>query len=280
MGRPLGERLSSRLGQVIIENVGGAGGSRGTALVARSSPDGYTLLLGGTGAMVVAPLASRRPLYDPEKDYEPIARVAVVGLAIVVNPSVRVRNLKEMVEYARANAEKLTIGSSGTGTVNHFTIERFKMIAAVPGIAHLPHSGAGALLNDIIGGHIPFGVMNVTGNVLELHRQEKVRILALTTPQRIETAPDIPTTSESGFAELEALTFAGLFAPRGTPKNVIDRIVRATHETLADPEIRRIYLASGFTADTEPSPEMMRDFLREELVKWKPVIVSIGFSLE
>ncbi|MEQ1717927.1 MAG: tripartite tricarboxylate transporter substrate binding protein [Hyphomicrobium sp.] len=280
VGRPLAERLRLHLGQVVIENLAGAGGTRGAAMAVRAQPDGYTLFLGGTGALVITPLASRRPLYDPLIDFEPISRLAVVGLSISVHPSIPARDLKAMLSYTRANSGQLTFGSSGTGTLNHLTVELFKKLAGTPSVPHVPHSGAGALLNDVVGGHIPLAVVNVTGNVLALHREGKIRLLAVTNAERLDGAPDIPTTAEAGFPELDALVFAGLFAPKGTPRAIIDQIAEATKKALADHDLQAIYLASGFITDRNSNPEKMGEFLRAELKKWKPLLEEIGFKLE
>ena len=279
LARPLADRLQRHLGSVVVENMGGAAGTRGTAAVARAPADGYTLLLAGTGALVIAPIA-RRPLYDSIQDFGPISRIAVVGICFVVGPSVPVRDMKELLAYTKANSSKLTFGSTGAGTVNHLTIEMFKKIAGTPNVAHLPHTGGGPLLNDVVGGHIPLGVLNVTGNVLALHRQGKVRVLAVTNPERLASAPDIPTMADAGLRELNALVFAGLFAPKGTPRAIVDQIAEATKKALADSDLQAVYLASGFLTDLDSSPEKMGTFLRAELLKWRPIVEEVGFKAE
>ncbi len=280
IARPLADRLKAPLGTVVIENLGGAGGSRGSTIVARAEPDGYTLLLGGTATHVITPLAARRPVFDPAKDFEPIARLAIVGLSIVAHPGAPVRDFTSLIAYAKANPGQLSYGTPGAGTTNHFAGELFKSLAQVPGIVHVPYTGAGPALNDLVGGHIPLAVVNVTGQVLELRSAGKLVMLAMTTPQRMPYAPDIPTAEESGVKGLLAQTFFGLFAPKDTPKAVIDRIASSIVKALAEKELQDLYAKAGFSVDRETGPAHLRDFLAAELMRWKPVVDASGFKID
>ena len=173
VGRPWADRMKALLGTVVIENIGGAGGSLGAAAVARAQPDGYTILLGGGGALVINPVAASRTPYDPIKDFEPIALLVVTGLALVVHPSLPVHSLGELIAYAKANPGKLSYGSAGVGSVNHLTGELFKSLTGTPDIVHVPYKGAGPAVTDLISGQIPMVMPNVTGQIIELpsHRQ-------------------------------------------------------------------------------------------------------------
>jgi tripartite-type tricarboxylate transporter receptor subunit TctC len=210
------DRVKGSLGTVFIENIGGAGGAVGGAAVARAQPDGYTLLLGGGGSQVLNPIAMSKPPYDPIRDFEPIATVAVLAMTIAVNPAVPVYTLQELIAYARANPRKLVYGSAGAGSMTHLTGELFKSLAGTPDIVHVPYKGSGSSLTDVISGQVPMAVANVTGQVLELHRAGKLRILAVTTPQRLAADPQFPTAVESGLPGLVAMNFSALFAPAGT----------------------------------------------------------------
>ncbi len=280
IGRPLAEKLKVTLGAFVIENMGGAGGARGAAAAARAQPDGHTLLLAGTGVMVIIPTAARRPLYDPVQDFEPISGLAVVGFSFVTHPGVPARTLKELVAYARAEPGKLSFGTPGAGTLNHLTGEMFKAMAGTPDIAHVPYAGGGPALNELIGGHIPLAVVNVTGQVLELHRTGKLRMLAMTSPARLAQLPEVPTAIEAGYPDMVSQIFGGLFAPKGTPKAIVEKLAQAVSTALADPELQKFYVGAGFEPEREASPEKMRAFLQGELTRWKPVIEASGYKLD
>lgn len=280
IGRPLADRIKQHLGTVVVENVGGAGGARGVTMAARAPADGYTIVLGGNANFVIAPIASRKPAYDPVNDFEPIARLAVVGLSFVVGPALQVPDLKSLVDVARREPAKVAIATPGVGTTNHFVAELLKSLVKLPSITHVPYTGAGPALNDVIGGHVPVIVANVTGQVLELHKAGKVKVLAVTSEKRLSVAPEIPTGSEAGVPGLRADNFFGLFAPKGTPPAIIDRLSKAVNATLADPELRALYAKAGFETETSSSPAQLRDFMAAEIVRWRPIIEATGFKIE
>jgi len=246
----------------------------------RAEPDGYTLLLGGTATHVITPLATRRPQFDPVQDFTPITRLAIVGLSVVAHPDAPARDLKSLIAYAKANPGKLSYGTPGAGTTNHFAGELFKTLAQTPGIAHVPYKGAGPAMNDLIGGHIALAVVNVTGQVLALRDSGKLVMLAMTTPARMPYAPDVPTAVESGVPGLLAQTFFAIFAPKGTPQPIVESISGAIDKALGEKELRDVYDKSGFTTDTEASPAALSKFLTDELARWKPVIDASGFKID
>lgn len=280
IGRPLAEKLKAPLGSVVIENMGGAGGARGATAAARAQPDGYTLLLAGTGVLVVIPTAARKPQYNPVQDFEPISRLAVVGFAFVTHPALPARSLAELAALAKVEPGKLSFATPGAGTLNHLTGELYKSMTGAQAIAHLPYAGAGPALNDLIGGHVPLAVVNVTGQVLSLHETGKLRMLAVTTPVRMPRLPDVPTAVEAGMPGLVSEIFAGLFAPAGTPKPIVAQVAKAIGVALADADLQKLYAAAGFQADREASPERLGTYLKSELGRWKPVIEQSGFKLE
>ena len=207
------DRVRTHLGTVYIENQGGAGGAVGATAVARAQPDGYTLLLGGAGSHVLNPIAMSKPPYDPIKDFAPIAILALTALTFVVNPAMPVHTLAELIAYAKANPGKLSYGSAGTGSMTHLGGELFKSLAGTPDIVHIPYKGTGASLTDVMAGQVPMIVANVTGPVLGLAKAGNVRLIAVTSPQRLMAAPDIPTAVEAGLPGMIAVNFTGLFAP-------------------------------------------------------------------
>jgi tripartite-type tricarboxylate transporter receptor subunit TctC len=199
VGRPLADKMKPLLGTMVIENIGGGGSSLGAAAVARSRPDGYTLLLGGTQTHVNEALLKSKPLYDPIKDLQPIASVAANVLCIAVHPTVPVQTLNELIVYAKANPGKLSYGHSGTGSIQHLTGELFKSLAGTPDIVHVPYRGTGPVIADLVSGQVPMGVPGVTAQVIELHRTGKMRVLAVTGSTRLAAAPELPTAAELVF---------------------------------------------------------------------------------
>ncbi len=280
VGRPWADRIKSLLGTVVIENIGGAGGSLGAAAVARAQPDGYTILLGGGGALVITPVAASRPPFDPIRDFEPIALLVTTGLAIVVHPSLPVRNLGELINYAKGDPGKLSYGSAGVGSMNQLTGELFKSLTGTADIVHVPYRGAGPAITDLVSGQIPIITANVTGQLIELERAGKVRILAVTTPSRLGGAPDFPTAVEQGLPHLIAQNFVGLFAPARTPPEIIEQIAQATLTVMADEPFQRSLTASGFEPYPASTPEKTRRFVADEIVRWTPVIKAIGLKLD
>jgi len=279
IGRIWADRMKDLLGQIVIENQGGAGGSVGAAAVARAQPDGYTLLLGGGGSQLVNPLAGK-PLYDPVKDFESIAMLAVTALTATVHPSLPVHSLKELIDYANANPGKLSYGSAGVGSFNHLTGELFKSLIKRPDIVHVPYKGAGPAMNDLVSGHILFATPNVTGPVIQMQQTGKVRILAVTTPNRLVALPDIPTAVEAGLPGMISQNFVGLYAPAKTPKEIVEQIARATQTAMADKEFQQKLITSGFEVSPDTTPEKARRFLEDEHARWRPIIQAIGLKLD
>jgi tripartite-type tricarboxylate transporter receptor subunit TctC/DNA-binding transcriptional LysR family regulator len=280
VGRLWANKMKTSLGQVYVENQGGAGGQAGGAAVARANPDGYTILLGSVGTHVPIPSVRGTAPYNPTKDLESIAILLTSALAIVVHPDLPVRTVKELVDYAKANPGKLSYGSTGAGSTSHLAGELFKSLTRTADIANIPYKGAGAMISDVIGGHIPMTISGATGHVLDLHQRGKLIMLAVTTTVRLNAAPDVPTAVESGLPGMIAHNFNGLFAPAGTPKAVIERISQATRMAMADDEFRQKLIASGFEPYPDSSPEAARRFVEEEAGRLTPVIKAIGLKLE
>src|SRR3954463_13400431 len=245
IGRPWADKIKPLLGTVVVENIGGGGSSLGAAAVARATPDGYTILLGGTQTHVNETLLKSRPLYDPVKDLVPIAGAAAYFLGIAVHPAVPAENLKELIAYAKANPGKLSYGHAGVGTIQHLTGELFKSLAATPDIAQIPYRGTGPAITDLVAGQIPIGIVGVTGQVLELHRAGKLRVLAGTSPAHLTAAPELPVARELGFPGLTVTGSIGLLAPAGTAADIIDQIAQATRMAVAEPAYRKMLIEAG-----------------------------------
>jgi tripartite-type tricarboxylate transporter receptor subunit TctC len=280
VGRPWADKMKGLLGTVVVENIGGAGGGLGAAAAARARPDGYTLLLGGMGSQVIVGVATNRANYDPIADFAAIALLGVTALTIAVHPSVPAHTLKELIAYAKANPGKLSFGSSGAGAMTHLTGELFKSLAGLPDIVHVPYRGGGPLISDLISGHIPIIAQSVTANMMELHETGKVRMLCVTSPQRLAAFPSLPTAVEAGLPNMVAQNFIGLFAPAKTPREIIDQLAQATHAAMADAQFRQTFVSAGFDPYPDSTPEKAQKFVEDEIARWTPIIKSLGLKLD
>jgi len=276
----LGDKLKSLLGTIVIENIGGSGSSLGASAVAHAPPDGYTILLGGTLPHVNETLLKSRPLYDPVRDLAPISIVAANYLSIVVHPSVPAQTLKQFVDYAKANPGKLSYGHVGIGSTNHLTGELFKSLTGTPEIVQVPYRGAGPAIADLISGHIPMAVVAVTGQVIELHRSAKIRVLAITGAKRLAAAPELPTAVEAGLAGLTVRASLGLLAPGGTPRSIIDQIAQATRAALGDQTFQQTLIELGFEPDLSSNPETFRRSLEDDVALWRPIVKALDLKID
>ena len=275
VGRHWAERMKAPLGTIYVENQGGAAGTIGATDVARSGADGHTILLGNTSVMVLNPITTTKLSYDPIKDFMPISILCVASVAFVVNAAVPVKTLKEFVAYAKANAGKLSYGSAGTGTMTHLAAELFKQQTGLADLTHVPYKGAGPAIADLVSGHIPAGTPNVTSQVLAFHNADKVRILAVLSPQRLKGAPEIPTAVELGFPDMIGQLFVGVFVPSATPRPVVDQIAAANHKVMADPVFQKILIDSGLEPISD-TPDQAKRYIGEETARWAPVVKAIG----
>lgn len=264
------------LGTFVVENQGGAGGVTGANNAAKSAPDGYTMLLGNTSTQVVNPLVMPNPPYDPAKAFRTISIIANSAVAFGINPSVPVKTLPELVGHIKANPGKVSYGSPGAGTLTHLTGEIFKQIAQTPEFAHVPYRGAGPGISDLVAGHIPTMMLNITNQVLELHRADKIRIIAVCTPKRIGVLPDVPAAAET-MPQLIAQLFTGLFVPAGTPQAIVDKVAGVNKAAMGSKVFQQKLIDAGFepVADT---PEEAQKFVDAELARLGPLIKSTGFK--
>lgn len=278
VARPLAERLRPMLGNVVVENRAGAGGTIGAAAVARADPDGNTLLMGSAATHIVGPLVTTAPGYDPVRDFAPIGIIAVSGLAIAVHPSLPVKSLQAFVTFARGRPNELSYASAGAGSATHLGAELFKSLARLPSLSHVPYRGGGPAAADLLAGHVPVGVLNISGQLIEYHRAGRIRILAVTTAKRAASAPEISTAIESGLPEMVALNFAGLFVPAATPAAAVERIANALRAAVADKAMTRLLVNSGQELSADDTPDKARRFVESEIARWSPMIRSIGLK--
>ena len=278
IARIVGQKLGERLGQqVVIDNRGGAGGTIGTEIAARASPDGYTLTMGTTSTHVIAAGAYAKLGYDPIKDFEPLTLVASTPYLLVVNPAVKANTLKEFIALAKAQPGRLNYASAGTGTTTQLAMEMLKSAAGID-VVHVPYNGNGPANTATIGGQVQalFGSMPA---VLPQARAGRLRPLAVGTARRSPALPEVPTVAESGYPRFEAALWLGFFAPRGTPAPVLKRLHAELTAVAQSPEMKEQFERNG----AEPATNTPAGFTRligAEIEKYTKVIRAAGIKLE
>ncbi len=278
MARILTRKLEELLKQpFVIENRAGAGGSIAGTAVARTTPDGYTVLL-ATGSMLAINVSLYKNLgYDPEKDFEPISLIGTQTNVLYLHPSVPAKSFAELIAHAKANPGKLSFGSGGNGTPAHLAGELLKIEAKID-ITHVPFRGTGPALQSVIGGHVPMA-FNPPSPLLPHIQSGAIRPVAITTLKRTAVLPDVPTIAESGFPGFEATTWHALVVPAGTPKDVIAALHRATVATVNDPAVRKALVDLGIDV-VGGTPEELRAYLKSEIPKWAEVVKASGAKVD
>ena len=278
VARLLAQKLSEGWGQsVVVENKAGAGGTMGSEQVARSPADGYTLLVTSASSHVIAPSLRKAMPYDAVKDFIPISLVAHGPTAIVVHPSLPVKNLAEFVAYAKANPGKVAYASSGTGTILHLTGELFASKTGVD-LLHVPYKGAVPASTDLIGGQVQ-AMFDSINNAMPHVRSGRLRALAVVTPNRSSLLPDVPTAIEQGFQGLEFPAWIGVFAPAGTPEEVINTLNKALLDAMNSSAIKAKLQVLGLEA-TPSTPKAMGEYAAKERAKWGPLIKATGIKAD
>jgi tripartite-type tricarboxylate transporter receptor subunit TctC len=272
------EEAKPRLGNIIVENQGGGGGLIGATAVAQAKPDGYTLLAGTTSELVITPLITPKPPYDPLKDLAPITITAESVSALMVHSSLPVHTLPELVAYDKAHPGTLSYGSAGVGTTAHLCAELFKQMAGLPDIVHVPYRGANPGLVDFYAGQLPMFAASISPQVLAMHDRGVIRILMAGSNHRLKGAPHIPISAEVGFPQLITVLFIGLFAPSGTPKGIIDLIADVSRDILRKADFQQKLIEDGFEPALDSGPEQAAQFVREELARWTPVVTAVGLK--
>jgi tripartite-type tricarboxylate transporter receptor subunit TctC len=274
MARTVADKMSKTLGQqVVVENRAGAGGSTATRAVARSAPDGYTLVIGGTGTLAVNPTLYQNVGYDPRKDFAPVGLIGTSALVVTVDPKLPVHSIRELIELARKQPKKLNYASAGVGSGIHLGTVLFEMMAGIE-LTHVPYRGSAPALTDLIGGHVSIYFSSLPP-VIALAREGKVRALAVTGAKRSPVMPELPTVAEAALPGYESVLHYGIVAPAGTPRAVVAKLNAALHEALAAPDTKERMATDG----TDPLPstpdEYAADIDREEL-KWSAVVKKSG----
>jgi tripartite-type tricarboxylate transporter receptor subunit TctC len=274
LARLVAPELSKALGQpVIVENKGGGGGTIGADMVAKSEPDGHTLLVGFNGPLAINVTLFDKLPYDPLKDLAPITLAVSSPQFLVVHPGVPVKDAAEFVARAKANPGQMSYGSVSVGSASHLTMEMLKTAAKID-VVHVPYKGASPAVADLLGGQIQAAFF-VPGNVLQYLKDGKLKVIASTGRKRFAATPDVPTMIEQGFPDFVAVSWIGFLAPGGTPRPIVDRYNREMVRILTSPEVRGKLEAIQFEV-VAGTPEQFSQWIRAEIPRWGAVIKATG----
>lgn len=275
--RTLGQALSEIWPHgVVVENRAGAGGNIGTQAAATSSADGYTFLLTSPGPLTINPSLYKKLPFEPTKDFSPIALVATVPIVLLVNPKVPATNVRELIAVAKEKNGQMNFASSGVGSTHHLAAELFKKMTNVR-LSHIPYRGAAPAMNDLIAGHVPILFDNLP-TVISHVQSGTVRALAVASPQRLPSLPDVPTFAEAGMPDFEASSWFGLFAPVGTPNVVVAKVIADVKMTLARPDVQKKFEGMGSPVGDLTGDDFVK-FLKKETEKWADVIRISGATV-
>jgi tripartite-type tricarboxylate transporter receptor subunit TctC len=276
LARAVAKALSERVKQsVIVDNRAGAGGNIGAEVVAKSPADGYTLLMGSAATQAINASLYKRLPYDHIKDFAPITLVAEVPNILVVNPLIPARNVSELIAYGKANPDKLSFGSSGTGGTIHLSGELFKSMAGVK-MLHVPYKGSAPAVSDLLAGQIN---LMFDSSVAPYVKSGKLRALAVTSAKRSPVLPDVPTMAQAGLPGYEATAWFGILAPAGTPLSIVDKLNKNLVAILRDAEMRKWMQSQGADAIGD-TPSEFAAYIKTETAKWARVVKEAGVSAD
>ena len=281
MGRVVAARLSELLGQqVIVENVGGAGGMSGASRVAKAAPDGYEFVLGSVGTHAQSQSIYKKPLYNAATDFAPVALIAELPLVLVVRKDLPANNLQEFMAYTKANQAKMQYGSAGTGSADHLACVLLDSAMGV-NVTHVPYRGGQPAMQDLIAGRIDY-ICNIITTAAPQIQAGLVKAIAVTTKQRSALLPDLPTAQEQGLKDFEAYSWDAIFLPKGTPDAIVRKLNAATIETMNTPIIQQRLkeIGAAVVSPERRSSEYLAKFVPAEIAKWAGPIKAAGVSEE
>ena len=278
LGRLVADQLKTGLGAtVIVENKPGAGSTLAAEQVARAEPDGYTLLMATSTTLAINKTLYKKLAYDPVKDFAPVALVAGVPFALIVNPQVPAKTLSEFIAYAKS-VPGLAYGSAGNGSPQHLGAEMLKAAAGID-IRHVPYRGSVPAMLDVIAGHIPFMVVDLQPALQQI-REGKLRVLGVTTPKRVASAPDIPTLAEAGLSGFELVAWQGVVAPAAVPRPIIDQLAGQIGKLMADPATRDKLTTIALEPLARSTPDSFAAYIKTEVDRWAVIVRNSGAELE
>jgi tripartite-type tricarboxylate transporter receptor subunit TctC len=276
--RVVADKLSQRLGQqVVVENKPGASGNIGTAMVAQAAPDGYTLLLGFDGTIVINPHVYARVPFDPIKDFVPISKIGDAALILIAHPSVPAKNLQELVAYSRAREGGLSYGSAGTGSTPHLAGELLKARTGL-NMVHVPYKGGGQAMGDLVGGTLPVLYTAVAG-AQQYVKSGKATAIAVSGASRVPTLPDVPTLVESGVPGLVSDSWVGLLAPAKTPKEIVDKLASELNAVVNMPDTRERLATLGIVPSGNSSEGFGKQ-IQSDLNKYREAVKTAKIRVE
>lgn len=276
LARLLAQTMGANLkAQMIIENVAGAGGTVAAAKVATSRPDGYTIFFHHIG-FATAPSLYRKLPYDTIRDFEPIGLIGDVAMTLVARKDFPAKDLKELVTYVKANKDKVNLANAGLGAASHLCGMLF-MTAIQTDFTTIPYKGTGPAMNDLLGGQVDF-MCDQTSNTTSQIKAGKIKVYGVTTKSRLPALPQVPTMHEAGLPGFEIVVWQGLYAPKGTPKAVIDTLSKALQSALAEPALKKRFddLGTIPASRENATPTALRNHLKSEIDKWSPIIKKAG----
>ncbi|MFA5520912.1 MAG: tripartite tricarboxylate transporter substrate binding protein [Castellaniella sp.] len=279
VARILADKLGNELGQpVIVENKGGAGGTLGTNIAAKAAPDGYTIVLGSSATHAINPSLYPNLTYDPVSDFTPISTVATTPLLLMVNASLPVQNVSDLIELSKSKVEpdSLTFASAGVGSAQHLGAEMFKSITGAT-FLHIPYKGAGPAMVDLLAGHVDV-MFDTMPSALPQVKSDKLKVLGISSPARNRDLPDIPAIGES-VPNYEVVTWYGIFSPKETPEPIVQKLNDAIKAVLNSDDVKRQFKEAGI----EPSwstPNALMETLQQDIPKWRSVIENSGARIE
>ena len=274
LARTISNTLTGHLGQqVVVDNRPGASGDIGMLIVAKSLPDGYTMVLGYIANLAIGPSLNAKMPYDPLKDFAAITQVAGASNIVVLHPSLPAKNLRELIAYAKANPQKVSFASAGVASIGHLTGELLNGMAGI-NMLHVPYKGSGQAITDLVGGHIKMMISGMASTLPHV-RSGKLVGIATTGSKRTPASPEIPTIAESGFPGFEASSWFGVLAPAGTPRAVVMRLNADIRKSLQNSAVEKRLAGVGFEI-VSGTPEQFTAYIKSEIVKWAKVVKAAG----